>query len=241
MPKSQQDQYTLAGAGDHFSLVGLVLKTRALVLLFALLIQILLSGPDAGGKFIDLIIRALTVTAAIYVSADNRRHLLIGMALGLPSLILVILGYIFENLILDWVTLAFLLCLYLFIIRLMLLQVFYAKVITLNTIGMALCTYIMIGTVWVLFYTPVVSLDPNAFSQPMEQGSHTFHTLIYFSYVTLTTLGYGDISPASDIARNLAVLEALTGTLFLAVLISRLVGSYVSSKRNGPGSGPEGQ
>ena len=54
--------------------------------------------------------------------------------------------------------------------------------------------------------------------------------MTYFSYVTLTTLGYGDIVPISPLARSLAVLEALTGVLFLAVLISRLVGSYRSER-----------
>jgi hypothetical protein len=231
MSKSQQEQYTGAGSESHFSLVNLVLKARAFVLLFALLVQILLSGPDVGGKLVDFIIRALTITAAIIVTADNKRHLIIGMVLGIPSLILVILVYVFHHHVLDWFTMAFLLALYLFIIRLMLIQIFYAKVITLNTIGLALCTYILIGTVWVLFYTPVVALDPNAFSQPIIDEGETFQTLTYFSYVTLTTLGYGDISPVSNIARNLAVLEAITGTLFLAVLISRLVGSYGTRKK----------
>ena len=152
------------------------------------------------------------------------------MALGIPSMILVIMVYVLHDHVLDWFTMAFLLALYLFIIRLMLIQSFNAKVITLNTIGLALCTYVLIGTVWVLFYTPVLALDPNAFSQPITNEGEAFNTLNYFSYVTLTTLGYGDISPVSNIARNLAVLEALTGTLFLAVLISRLVGSYVSRK-----------
>ena len=228
MSKSQQEQYTGTNSKPDFSLVRMIANSRAFVLLFALFLQILLSGPDIGGRLFDLIIRILTVMAAINMAADSKRHLIIGMVLGIPSLILVILIYQMDHHVLDWIAYFFLLALYLFIIRLMLVQIFNAKYISLNTIGMALCTYVLLGSVWVLFYTPVVAADPNAFSVPILDQGNAFHTLTYFSYVTLTTLGYGDISPVSNLARNLAVVEALTGTLFLAVLISRLVGSYVS-------------
>ena len=231
MAESRQEHHTQDGEPRPGSIVQLVYSSRAFVLLFALLLQILLSGPDMGGRFFDLIVRILVILAAVYVTADNKRHLLVGMALGIPSLVLILVGYRTDNHILDWFTYGLLLLLYTYIIRLMLFQIFYAKVITVNTIGFALCTYILIGTIWVLFYTPVIAMDPYAFSVPILEEGDAFHTLIYFSYVTLTTLGYGDISPVSNIARNLAVLEAITGTLFLAVLISRLVGSYVSGKK----------
>jgi hypothetical protein len=231
MSRSQQEQYTSGGSGRRISLVKLVTNSRAFILLFALMLQILLSGPDIGGRLFDFVVRIFMVVSAIFVTADNKNHLLVGLALGVPSLIMVGLTFWLDNTVLAWCTFGLLLLLYIFIIRLMLLQIFYAKVITINTIGLALCTYILIGTIWVFFYTPVAHLDPNAFSVPLGDDTDTFHTLIYFSYVTLTTLGYGDISPVSNIARNLAVLEALTGTLFLAVLISRLVGSYVSRKK----------
>ena len=57
-------------------------------------------------------------------------------------------------------------------------------------------------------------------------------TAIYFSFITLATLGYGDITPAADIARMLAMLEAMTGTLFVGVMIARLVSLYSTSGQN---------
>jgi hypothetical protein len=123
------------------------------------------------------------------------------------------------------------LVLYLYVIRLILNQVFRSPEVTVNTIAMALCCYMLLGQMWMLFYAPLAANDPNAFTQPIvQQGSDAGLTLTYFSYTTLTTLGYGDISPVSDWARSLAIMEALTGTLFLAVLISRLVGTYRSQE-----------
>ncbi|MEN8008404.1 MAG: potassium channel family protein [Candidatus Krumholzibacteriota bacterium] len=210
----------------HISLFSVARHSRAFVLLFALCAQLLFSGMANQGQIIPVLLRGGIIIAAIFMTADRKNHLVVGLILGIPALILTATNGSFDNEIRDWITYLNVLLLYLFIIRLMLGQIFNARVITLDTIGLALCTYILIGAVWVLFYTPVLALNPNAFSHPIGADSDPLHTLTYFSYVTLATLGYGDISPVSNLARNLAILEAVTGTLFLAVLISRLVGSY---------------
>jgi len=231
MSESQEENYTHPDSGRRSSLFSVATQSRAFVLLFALLAQLLFSGMFHEGQLIPIILRGSVLVAAIFMTADRKNHLIIGLALGIPALILTSIINPLNNQLLAWITYANVLCLYLFILWLMLGQIFNARVITLNTIGLALCTYILIGTVWVLFYTPVAAMDPNAFTRPILDDPDPIHTLTYFSYVTLATLGYGDISPVSNIARNLAILEAVTGTLFLAVLISRLVGGYSKSGR----------
>jgi hypothetical protein len=229
MSESQEEKYTHPDPGNQFSLFGVATRSRAFVLLFALSAQLLFSGMFHEGQILPMLMRGAVVIAAIFMTADRKNHLIVGLILGIPALILLSSLHKFDNEIRDWITYGNVLCLYLFIIYLMLTQIFNAKVITLNTIGLALCTYILLGTIWVLFYTPVLAMNPNAFTHPILDDPDPIHTLTYFSYVTLCTLGYGDISPVSNIARNLAILEAVTGTLFLAVLISRLVGGYSKS------------
>ncbi len=231
MSESQEEKYIHPDSEHPFSLFGAATRSRAFVLLFALLIQLLFSGMFHQGQIIPILLRGAVLVAAIFMTADRKNHLIIGLVLGIPALFLTSTLHQFDNQIRDWITYGNVLCLYLFIIYLMLVQIFNARIITLNTIGLALCTYILIGTVWVLFYTPVLAMNPEAFTHPILDDPDPIHTLTYFSYVTLATLGYGDISPVSNIARNLAILEAVTGTLFLAVLISRLVGGY--SKQGG--------
>lgn len=234
MSESQEEKYTHPDSGDHVSLFSIATRSRAFVLLFALLVQLLFSGMFHEGQIFPMLLRGSVLIAAIFMTADQKNHLIIGLVLGIPALFLTSSFHQFDNQIRDWITYGNVLCLYLFIIYLMLTQIFKAKIITLNTIGLALCTYIMLGTVWILFYTPVLALNPEAFTHPILDDPDPLHTLTYFSYVTLATLGYGDISPVSNLARNLAILEAVTGTLFLAVLISRLVGGY---SRSGKGRG----
>ncbi len=97
--------------------------------------------------------------------------------------------------------------------------------------------YLILGLLWGLAYTLVAQVDPNAFSfsTPSETAAMmSGFTSIYFSFITLATLGYGDITPATNVARMLAMLEAMTGTLFVGVMIARLVSLYSSPGHSQP-------
>ena len=84
----------------------------------------------------------------------------------------------------------------------------------------------------------LAQLTPDTFHFPLAEHSEGHmggFNAFYFSFSTLTTVGFGDITPMSKIARTLAVMEAVTGTLYLAILISRLVGrSLVQRRRQSP-------
>lgn len=98
--------------------------------------------------------------------------------------------------------------------------------IDLNHLMGALSVYLLLGVIWALLFVILRYFDPGALlnvsSPPGNPGE--MRELLYYSYVTLTTLGYGDVTPASPLARNLSVLEAVFGQLFLAVMIASLVG-----------------
>jgi len=99
--------------------------------------------------------------------------------------------------------------------------------ITADTVQGGVSVYLLIGFAWALLYSIVATIDPDAFSQPlMMQDSYlkTFH----FSFTTLTTLGYGDIVPISEVALVLTNLEAIVGQMYPAVFISALVGGYLA-------------
>ena len=94
--------------------------------------------------------------------------------------------------------------------------------------------YLLMVLLWAVLYELAFLFNPNSIAAP-EGGGDVFPQLVYFSYTTLTTLGYGDIAPRGLVVRNLAILEALLGQIFLTVFIARLVGLYVS------GSGQSGK
>ena len=102
----------------------------------------------------------------------------------------------------------------------------------------AVVLYLLLGMLWGFMYFGLHTLRPEAFvgSADSETGIARW---VYFSFVTLTTLGYGDITPVTRAARSLAILEALVGQLYPAIILGRLL-SLPPDERASPGSPPEG-
>ncbi len=90
----------------------------------------------------------------------------------------------------------------------------------------AVCVYFLMGLIWAFVFSTMETLQPGSFKMAQEPASQPAFT--YYSYVTLSTLGYGDITPISAPARSLSILEAMMGQLYLAVLVARLVGMHIS-------------
>ncbi len=106
--------------------------------------------------------------------------------------------------------------------------------VTKDLIMASACAYILIGMVWAHFYHFVEVFHPKSFTLPWTPGDDLWD-FYYYSFVTLTTVGYGDILALTKPARALSILEALTGQLYLAIMISRLVGLHASQSGIGKG------
>jgi Ion channel len=100
--------------------------------------------------------------------------------------------------------------------------------ITAQRIQGAVAVYLLFGLIWANAYEWTESVHPNSFNGAGVNGA----SWTYYSFVTLTTMGYGDITPKHPLARTLATAEALTGQLYIAILISRLVALEVASRQN---------
>ncbi len=107
--------------------------------------------------------------------------------------------------------------------------IFSVKKVNGDTIKGGISVFFLIGIVWALVYNIVYLLDANAFSASIE-ATNLLDSMFYFSFTTLTTLGYGDITPVSDLARTLANLEAITGMMYPSIFIARLVGLYTAQE-----------
>ena len=115
----------------------------------------------------------------------------------------------------------------LFLLALLLVRVFRKGPISSSRLQGAVAVYLLLGLTWAHAYVIFNRDHPNAFATTEDTPS-TVAAWTYFSFVTLTTVGYGDITPKAPVARMLAVSEALTGQLYLAVMLARLVALQVS-------------
>jgi len=102
--------------------------------------------------------------------------------------------------------------------------------VTAHTIRGGIVVYFLMGLFWTFVYSLFVALEPSSIQ--MTGQFHDISELMYFSFTTLTTLGYGDVVPISEAARNMAILEAALGQIFLTVFIARLVGLYTVQKQS---------
>ncbi|MFZ1954934.1 MAG: potassium channel family protein [Desulfobacterales bacterium] len=211
---------------------------------FQLLLVVLLSlyavVPFLEGRwFADLVGTAVTIFAVASVS--EKRGLLAVFSL---LAVAIIAGTWYAHWFPGYsvaLTVHFLGVLFLaLVVGAILTHVFRSTHITRETITGAICAYLLIGSMWAHVFSIVENVSPGSFAdnsieanaasgpEPMRDQADRF---TYFSFVTLTTLGYGDITPLSRPARNLTALEAIFGQLYLAVLIARLVGQAQQYKK----------
>jgi voltage-gated potassium channel Kch len=124
------------------------------------------------------------------------------------------------------------------LIYVMLRQVFRAGPVNSHRVRGAIAVYLLIGLTWAFIYQLIALMIPDAFVFPASMTAHPGNqeiqsTLTYFSFVTMTTLGYGDVVPVSPLARVFVIFEALIGQLYPATLLARLVSLEIMSHQGG--------
>lgn len=163
----------------------------------------------------------------------SRRSLYLGLVLVavsvLSTLVSVVLGY--ESV--RWLPLLSLLIFLGLSCVVALRQVVAPGPVDLNRIVGAVCVFLMLGVIWAVLYYLLETIVPGSFSG-LDSDSEPlwFWRLIYFSFITLTTLGYGDTTPANAFSEPLAYFEAIVGQFYIAVVVASLVGSYMAGQEN---------
>jgi len=110
-------------------------------------------------------------------------------------------------------------------------QILFSGKISTNKLVGSVCIYLLIGVIWAILYLFIDLLTINAFQGlSIQEQDQPVWEFIYFSFVTLTTLGYGDVSPLNEAARTLAYFEAICGQFYMAILVASLVGAHMADR-----------
>ncbi len=224
---------------------GIVLYQHRFVLLFVALILflILTSTVSLFGRGSILARAVVTATfvamllSAVFADSRSSRTVLIALTLAVPTIILQGLNFLLkreEIVIVNHVLGISFLC---YTVIVILRHLFSGERVTFDTICASLCIYLLLGVIWALVYSLIEILVPGSFTfapadegdiRLMRFGGESTVNAVYYSFVTISTLGYGDIVPVSTAARMFAAMEAVSGQLYLAVLVARLVGLHIA-------------
>jgi hypothetical protein len=186
-----------------------------------------------GGHLILSVLFSLVLLAAVIAVVDRKRSLAIALLLAVPAITARWINNFRPELVHPATFLVLALLLLAFVIGHLLHFILHATVVTVEVLCASIAAYLMLGLMWTVAYWLVDQLTPGgAFSLNTSRGTQSMNgfTGFYFSFITLSTVGYGDITPVSRAARWLAAMEAMTGLLYVAVLIARLVSVYSSAK-----------
>jgi voltage-gated potassium channel len=176
---------------------------------------------------------------SLYSFLHNKRVLVIASLLAAPAFIFNWVSYLFDTPFIPLIKYVFNSIFFIYIVVSILSEIVKKNVITLDLIYGSICVYLLIGVAWAFVYATVEHIFPGSYNLPLNymQANPSLNVseaqlslFLYYSYVTLTTLGYGDITPVTPPAHSLAILEAIMGQFYIAILVARLVGIYASKK-----------
>ena len=212
--------------------VSRIYFSRRYAILFYTLLLTMVAAPlmtvfELKGAFIEFFLAANLVAAVMPVAnVSSRRALLTVLA------VIAVARFFFESSeypALSAVSLGLWTIMGLVAAAYALRFAFRATEVDTEHVYASLSAYLLAGIFFGSFYWVLEQISPGSFQ---TNGAFTRFTAIFFSFVTLATLGYGDVVPRTDVARGLAVIEGVGGQLFLAVLVARLVSLY-GRRKNG--------
>jgi len=209
-------------------------KLRYLTLSFVLL---LLLYPFLEGGVTQMIIlnilNTLICCLGIYAVSYNKKNLIVAIMLGLPRFVASWMTLLSTSppLYIGLISSVFLALFYGFTAIIILFFVLKSEQVQEDILFGAISIYMLIGGIFSMLYTVIETINPGSFYINPDcniNGVLDWTDFLYYSFATLTTLGYGDIVPVTSHARSFAIIEAIIGVMYLAIIISRLVGMYIA-------------
>jgi hypothetical protein len=221
-------------------LVALYIRWRYLVVLAALLLVLVVQPVSLGfsmpPQLFDAFLMLVTVALLLSFCPDRNRRLA-AIALAIPTGLLSLGGHLLAGQPRNTAILighGLVVLFFFWSAVLIIASLLRRQALSLDSIFGAICGYLLLGMAWGVLYSMLDTAWPGSFEvgsrlvEQVQADDSRIPLFTYYSFITLTTVGYGDVTPVSTPARTCAWLEALTGQFYLAVLVAGLVGALLS-------------
>ena len=237
MTHSEIETFTQQPGNTHMpqslnSLQALFHSKERFLILMILIMAMLFVGPIlepfvAIRTLIDVFLTAI-VLSMLYTITHRKRLLFFGGFLAVVMLVSLWLKYFFSHDLFDTVSAIFGILFTILVAAHTLTFIIKSETVTREVVYAAMLVYLLVAQLWAMVYLFLDRINPASFNLP--QGQADLLVFEYYSFVTLTTLGYGDITPLTKVAKAFSVLEAVIGQLYLVVVVAWFVGMLVASK-----------
>jgi hypothetical protein len=214
------------------------IEERRFLLLLIALVALVLGYPvvheEGSARLAYMILSTLVFVAAIRIVIEIRGRMIGALIFGVPTLLALWMGYAIPGANRIEVVAAFHICsaaFHLLMIATIVRAIHMQSEVTADGIYGAFCAYLLIGIAFGQLYCLADLLRPGSFRPDFAEGvtpQERHYALTYYSFITLTTVGYGDIVPVRGAVRSLAMAEALLGQFFIAGFIAELIGKRVA-------------
>jgi len=208
------------------------------VLLLGGLLVMLLGGslatehPQASTRLIVDGTLVSVVVLGVWSLVSSRVAFIAGLVLAIAAVVLTVSAYATDNALLQLLALFVVLVFFFLTCLIVVYDVLLGGHININRLVGAACIYLLSGALWGIVYFLLSVVSPGSFAGITgETWSEQLNEFTYHSFVTLTTLGYGDVTPALPVARTFSYIEAVLGQLYLTVLVAALVGIHIANRR----------
>jgi hypothetical protein len=216
-----------------FSRVSAALAERKFFLLFLFLMTSLILYPYAEntsfGYYAFRVLGSTAIVLCVYVVSFRRGLVIVGLLLAIPAFVQRVLNLSTDASALSILSIVLSFVFDVFMVVVIFRRVFGPRQPNAETIFGALCIYLLVGFGFASIYGMIAIVQPHAFRLDPVANLHTVPDrvdFIYYSFATITSLGATGITPVSAEVRSVSVIETMIGVLYLAVLITRLVGAY---------------
>lgn len=206
-------------------------------ILLGIMLLLLGIGPFFTSTYLTHIVFSSLLLYGIYAIRPRMGFLYFCIAFVITDITVSWIGVAIQSRLLESIGLVMDFTFMSILAALILRRVLRSNSVTGETIAGGICVYLLIGVLWSTVYGVIDSVIPGSFPEKVAASSEMVRAhgstteYLYFSFVTLTTLGYGDITPLNRPVKMLAALEAVMGQLYIAILVAWLVASYSSSRR----------
>ena len=211
---------------------GKILLKANIILLVALFVMIFISPviPEQG-HILTRVLLCILVGSGLFAAEFNKVAFRILFTIGALVILVTLLSLIIHESNRLSILTFFLNTLFFIIVTIALVaHVAQAKDVDGSTLLCAINSYLLIGLTLSILFLIMDLFFPGSFEQ-VESGTGNFSTFVYYGFITLTTLGYGDITPSTAMARSLSAFTALFGQLYLVIIMALIIGKFLITKK----------